>query len=507
MAVTSQLTTLEDFEAPGATFNNIGGGPGASDNTDIFIQGSQSGGRRADNTTAGGFTVTIPSTDLSGANEHVKVWIFVTQWALVNSLIFRISDGTNDDDHTVPTVLFPDAGGFIPVWCDVSRTPEAGGSANEAAITTIGVEINIGNVGGAADNFILDEILSGTSGLLWDGTGGDFGAFRTYESTNVEGVFLTINGIDFCYARLEVGSATATTFTDSGFTIAFPDQGLVSDTFMGMTCDLQNASTAVTLSDGTLQSADPVGATKRPDFIVTGTAGTLDFDAVNLLGMRTVTLTSACTLTNCILDLVDLTQGSGEITGGTLRTRSASTVAMCDDPTFGASGIHDLTVSQSGSGHAFEIGAAGTYDLQGITFEGYGANASNDAALFINVASGTVTLNISNGGSTPTFRLPGGSTANVVINNAVNLVFNGIVSGSALVIIANQTVGSVTAGDVILSETVTTDPFSSSFNFEGDIEVDYRVVKGSSEPVFKPVEVTATISSAGLNENIVQQPD
>lgn len=433
MPVTSQMTTFVDLEGT-PSFVSYGGGPGASANTDIIIEGAQSGGRRADNATGTGFGVTRAAVDMSAAGVHVKAWTFVTQWPLVTNLWLRISSGA-DDDHLLPPGDIPPLGGFIPMWVDVSRTPEVGGTANEASISEVGLVVDIGDVGGNAANLILDEVLYGSSGYRWDGASGSLADFRSFESANNEGVFITSNGIDFCYARLEIGSATATTFTDSGFTIAFPNQTLVAETFMGVTVDLQNAGTAVTFTNALIQSSNVAGATRRPDLLVTGTAGTLDFDSTNLLGLRLAQFTAGVLFDGGTLDAVSLTQGGAEINNSVLRPRTASGVALCSDPTFGASGIHDSSVVQASLGHAFEIASPGAVSLVNLRYTGFGgatgsnptpASGANDA-VFYNNSGGLVTLNVT-GGDTPSVR--NGAGATTVVNASALVTLTGLVVNS-----------------------------------------------------------------------------
>lgn len=408
MAVSSLLTSLEDMQgAP--TIQDYGGGQGAAVNTDIFIEGTQSVGRRVDNTTDKGHGVSFTNADLSAAGEHIKIWVFVTQWAEVTQVQIRISDDTNDDDHELPTIEFPPLGGFIPVWVDVSRAPEIGGSANEASIGEVGCLLDIGDVGGNAPNLIIDEVMHGTSGLRWTGTGpGAMSDFRTFEDTNNEGNLINLNGVDFCYSRLEVGNgATESDFTDSGFTLVFPDQALVADTFMGVTVVLGNASSVVDISNATMQSANPASATKRPDFLVSGTTGSLDLDTVNLLGMRIVDLNSACTVLNSILSNCGIVDAAAEGTAGADLSGSSilnSIVAadegalfwdVNEDPDTKTDG---MTFSQGANAHhAIRFGDTipAAITLRNIEFTDFDSTDSqNGSTLRFDDTTGTITVNL-----------------------------------------------------------------------------------------------------------------
>lgn len=512
MAVSSLLTSLEDMEGS-PTIVDYSSGPGASTNTDVFLEASQSVGRRVDNTTSKGQGVSFTAADLSGANEHIKIWVNILQWSATTVVRVRASDGTNNDDHTFPSGEYPPLFGFVPIWVDISRAPEVGGSANEASINEIGCLIDIGNVGGTSQNLLIDEIHHGTSGLLWTGAGGGMGDVRTFESTNNEGNVVTLFGIDYVYSRLEVGTdggASSTTFTLEDGTIAFPDQALVSTTFMGLTFHLDNASDDYTLQNQTITSSNVPSATNRFDITFDGTTGSATLtDGLVILGARLIALTSVVTVDGGTYDAVEITQSSADISNCTIQTRAASTVACIDDPTFGTTtDLHDVAFVQSGSGHALELGA-GTHNMQGLTFTGYGANTTNDAALFINVASGTVTLNISGGGDTPTYRLPGGSTATVVINNSVNVTFTGHDTSSRLYLEAGATVGSVTIGDELDNAAMSTDPYTYSHNYEGDLVLqNSRIRKASGgSPLFKDFPVAGTITSAGLSVAVSQISD
>jgi len=502
MAVSSDLTVLESFDGS-PTFLNYSGGAGAGQNDDIVIEPTSSGGRRVDNATGKGFGAQLVSTNLSATGIHVKIWLYVTQWSTVTKVQLRISSGA-DDDHDLPASQFPGLFGWVPVWIDISRTPEVNGNANLSAINEIGALIDIGNVGGNASNLILDQIGYSTEGLTWSGSGGSFSEFTDYEDTNNEGNIVLNNGIFFAYSRLNLSDSVATTFTDSGFTVTFPDQTLVASDFMGVNCDLSNASTSITLSDGTIQSSSPTSATKRPDFIVTGTSGDLTLNSASLVGMRTISLTSACTINSGILDALDLTQGAAEIDGTNIRTRSASNVAFCNDPTFSASGIHDTTFVQSDSGHALEITSTGTYTLSNIFFNGYGGTAGSNlvsssgdtGAAILNSSGGLVTINIS-GGDSPSIRNTAGSTTQV--NNTVSLTISGMTIGDELTIVRNS-------DDTELFHVESTLTGSEIYSFDGgDAGTEVRVLVfniSTSEPfALDPFSLPASDATLPITTN------
>lgn len=431
MPVTSLLTLIENFEGtPIFVSNNTryGGGQGASSNDDIVRQGNSSAGRRADNTVTGGFGVSLAPVDLSGVGVHLKAWFSVTQWAALNSVGLVIASGSAanaGDIHNLPQAEWPINGGFIPVWVDVSRVAENGANANEALVNEVGVQVNIGNVGGNAQNVILDAIHHGTSGLKWSGVSGAIQDFRTFEDTNALGNLISVNGIDFCYSRLEFGDGTnSSDFVLQDGTLVFPDQSLVNNSFMGLTVDLTLSASQWEVKNQTVTSSNVTAAAKRYDITFVGTLGSATIsDGAVILGARLVEMTSAVSMAGGTVDAVEITQGNASLTGGIIQTRGQAGVACIDDPNF--NNISNITFSQTGSGHAIEISAAGTYNLVDLSFQGYSADGTNGAAIYVSATTGTVELNIA-GGSTPSFRTAG---ANVVISNPKTITITNIPVG------------------------------------------------------------------------------
>jgi len=95
----------------------------------------------------------------------------------------------------------------------------------------------------------------------------------------------------------------------------------------------------------------------------------------------------------------------------------------------------------------------------------WSANGTQDLVFKILKNSITTTINILDGGDTPSVQTLGAYT---VINNSVAVAVAGVTEGTAVKILANETVGTVTEGDV-LSEGFADDTgeFSFSLNYEG----------------------------------------
>jgi hypothetical protein len=425
--VASSVTRINDIEGS-LTASSIGGGPGAGSNTDIFLQASQSIGRRMSNVTLGGYFLDngVGGVDLSGAGTHVGMWVWMTHYSSLTDLRLRLADtaGVSDyDEHTFALTEFPSLGGWVRVWINLARTPEAIGGTGLilSSVRYYGVTASLVSVGGNADNLIMDAIDHTTTGLTVTGASSVFQDFLTADednATNKYGVVISLSGIIYCKARLTIGSGTATTFTDSAFTVIFPQQNLVAATFMGLTIDLSNASTAVTLSSGTLGSPGLV----KGDLIVSGTSGTLVLDGMSCAGLRAVTFTSACTVTATAFNACNTTtQAGADISTSTF----TDTLLLADDPDLVATST--FTSTGAGGGHGMEVSVTGEYTLTDLTWTSFGASGSTDAAIYNNSA-GELTLNLV-GGTTPTYR-NGTSASTILVASPATLTLTNIVSGS-----------------------------------------------------------------------------
>ena len=172
------------------------------------------------------------------------------------------------------------------------------------------------------------------------------------------------------------------------------------------------------------------------------TSATYDFSGLNVIGAGDIDLLSGLTLTGVTIngygsilasgaDLVDCTILNVPSTNDGVTNDSGTSFTNCSINVTGVSSgnrwisvanptiFTDCTFTGSGStGHAIRITTAGTYNLDGNIFTGFGADGTNSAAIY-NDSGGAVTLNIVGGGSTPTVR--NGASASTTVNNPVTV--------------------------------------------------------------------------------------
>lgn len=172
------------------------------------------------------------------------------------------------------------------------------------------------------------------------------------------------------------------------------------------------------------------------------------------------------TFTNCGVTEPNGCNGTNWIVNSAGQSQTALGEILVDDNTH-LDNIDGLTLNSAGTGHGIRLqgtGAQGSYDFNNFFFNGYGADGTTNAAVYNN-SSGAVTINVL-GGDTPTVR--NGTGASTTINNSVTVTVDGVAEGTAIKVIANETAGTVTAGDTLgqgLADNTGT--FSFSLNYEG----------------------------------------
>ncbi len=473
--VTNALTRIHDAEGTLTTANLPSGGGGAGANTDIFLQGSQSLGKRTTNTSdTGGFVlVDGADNDCSATDVHVGVWFWVTHFGILDDvrIVFATGTGTptNYDSHNFPFATeYPKLGGWVRGWVDVSRTPDTTGGTglNEAQLRSYGVQVSFTAApGGTTPNLIIDaaDFTNGGAALTLAGTSGLWTDFSTADenSSNQYGVFRKIGGVFNCLARVQLGTSSSLVFNDSNFAIIFPQQNLVHDAFMGVSVDLQHASTNIDWASGSLKSA----GSKKGDFVVSGTSGTFDASGCTFDALRLLTLTSKVTLVSCTLQACGLvTQSSAVLSGCRVASSPAAVAVLSNNP----ANISDTAFVSAGTGHAIEISTAGTYTFDGNTFSGYAAsNGSTGNEAVYNNSGGAVTLNVTGGGSTPSIR--NGSGASTTVNSNVSVTLTGLKNPTEVRVYSQGT-----STEIAGQENVTSGSFQ--FSVGSGVAVDVSII-------------------------------
>lgn len=157
------------------------------------------------------------------------------------------------------------------------------------------------------------------------------------------------------------------------------------------------------------------------DAAMAASGWTMDFTGATVVG-GTVTLQSAVSLDNVsFISCPAFTQNSALLSNCSFTDTKVGVAAVGD-----GADITDCAFASSGTGHALEIGgSAGTVTLDGNTFTGYAGSdgSTGNEAIYVNIASGTVTINILGGVATPSVRTAG---ATIVKNNNRTVTLTGL---------------------------------------------------------------------------------
>lgn len=226
----------------------------------------------------------------------------------------------------------------------------------------------------------------------------------------------------------------------------------------------------------------------------------IDFSGTTVVNAN-VTLRSTVTLDNvAFIDCGTCTQNSA-----TLTNCSFSNTQVTSSAPGAADNISDSSFTSSGTGHAIEIGGtAADMTLTNVDFTGYaGTNGSTgNEAIYVNIASGTMTISIS-GGTTPSIRTAG---ATVTVQNAVTVRVTAK-DANTLAAIQDARVlmeaSSVATGTHTGSNNVST-LTDGSKSFTTNALVNYRIYNttdGSDGLITANTATTVTATLAGGTDN------
>lgn len=385
---------------------------------------------------------------------------------------------------------YPAQGGYLITAIDPTidawaETLDQGGTFDQTALVWYAVGAQFINGTAKTENVAFDSIDYGTGLTITAGDGAstegnftDFVAADQDVKTARWGVVTGSGDTVIAHGLLTIGTSAVTEFLDSTSIVTFAD-GYHSRGLVGVEVGLANASSiidigALLIGNGTRNGVDANDT--RPDFTVTGTTGSFDCSAT-MRNFRDITFTSVCDIVNADLECHELIQGSANISDSVIRTNALTSVACLQDPVFGTTtDLRDTDFIQSGAGHAIELAGVGTtYNMQGLTFTGYGADTTDSAALDVTAASGTTTITLSDM-TQPTYKTAG---ATVVFVNNVNVTFSGLKDNTEVRIYA---AGTTTELDGIENATAgTADNRSFTASISGGTSVDYTLVNNQYE--------------------------
>lgn len=446
-------------------------------------------------------TVDYAGGGAGGADRVVLFKTIATNFAVLNAkgatgMVHYIGSGTTTNRYNYYTHGnddYPLAGGFVFDLIDpniAAYRDATDGTPNLNAVSYYAVSATF-SASSKAENVAMDAIdyfdvgsgltLIGGDGVSTDANFSNFVTFDEGTAANRYGIVRTVEGILYVLGYLSIGtSANETDFTDEGGgTMVFPDSRFGPGT-VGVSWNIENANSVHSTAGWSFVGrGSTTDADSRPDYDVTGAGvnASATFDGCTWRTFRNWTMNAKATYDLCTFaDGLLITHNGAVISNSTFSGSTAGDGAAyltTADP----SDITDSTFIFN-DGHAIVITTAGTYDIDGLTFSGYGANDTTDAAIYNN-SGGAVTLNSINGSTGITVR--NGTGASTTVNNSVNVSIGGVTRGTPVKVIANETVGTVTSGDLLSQGFAdNTGVYSFSQNYEGAFDPSGLDVKVSA---------------------------
>ena len=291
-----------------------------------------------------------------------------------------------------------------------------------------------------------------------------FDAIATKNDQNVVGnlnrwgIFSYGNGTYTLQGRLALGdTGTAVDFRDSNRAIFIKNTEFVSAAFNQI--EVLNASSRV---DWTGISISSISTVSKGNVSVTNNA-VFNVDACSFTDMGTFAFLSNTSVIESTFRRCQLITHGNSVFSGNLVDDSPAAVALV---TANPSGIQNCTFISSGTGHAIEITAPGSYTFTNNVFTNYGAIGTTNAAIYNN-SGGAVTITVS-GGNSPTYR--NGTSATTSVVSGATVTFTGLPIGTDIVILTAGT-------NTILDQVDQNSGTSYAWGYSGTPTVDVGFIK------------------------------
>lgn len=497
-----------------------GFGTGATD-SDIFIEPPSSIGVKTSNATSAFTTTSLtggPYDFSSGGTEdgeHIVIWFNgLTPLVATTGMRIRVGNGTDTGEWNVgPPGGY--TGGFVSLVVDTAADFDtivagtwtlAGNPAQLTAVSLLGGVIQTNTtIMGNFNNTLVDQFTIGLGVRADAGTVGTPNTFEIVraadEDTNFWGWWTSRAGAFLGKGGLYLGPATGTAtsvFSDSAAVVLF-ESAQVAQGFYDI--NIRGSNTTVDFDGCVIIAEDP--AVARWSITLDGTS-VPTFDDVGSLfqGFDVLTLQSGSTLDGTTLDNGNsIIQNGATITNCTiLNANTADGVALIDSDNLANISNCEFNFSD---GHAIEItDATGSpFTFTGNIFNNYGADGTNDAAIYNN-SGADVTINIAGGGSTPTIRENGFTTT---VNNNTSVTLTGMKDNSEVRVYDNAALASrVELAGIENATAGTTDNRSFTFSLGAGVVTNIVVYAVG----FNPVYFNAfTIPSSDTSLPVSQQTD
>jgi hypothetical protein len=457
------------------------------------------------------------------------------------------------------------AGGWVRMILDPTKTRSGGaGTLNTSNITHIGVFADVGGTTARFDNLILDACDVG-NGLIITGTStlGLFNELLTNEATQRYGIVRSLNDSNSAVeiaGTLTLGdtSATASTITDEDSKIFAAEpiyyQGAevnaVPNSFAAINVVGGSGTNSLSLgqpvsttggrngisivgndsytfgidfSDGNVETGNWYGCSFE------NLAGSLTFDAAShnfkgnsISGCAGFTFVTGSEAVDCaFVNSAQITlSGTAALTSCVITESSAASAVTTTE----LENLSNCSFTKGATGHAVELTSIGDGSMNwDCSLSGYDTGSTGspitptstgDEAIFVNVGSGTLTINVQDGASIPSIR-SAGATVNVVAGQRTfTITVKDIDTDAALqnarVYVTAAAGGGLAEGTVIIDKVLTnaSGQVSDTRSYSGNQPYVGNIRLASLGTYYKATSISGTISSsADTSINVSLIPD
>jgi len=323
--------------------------------------------------------------------------------------------------------------GQYPLVLDLNDATHdaSNGSFDNTNVTSIGIMTTRFNLAGTSTNwnyqgklYIIDTTKASSNTPTFSGSGAKaldaVTAIQGSDYTDKYGNWVRkIGAVIFIDMPFRIGNnSSITTFDDEGNTIISPKANDGADPRVRVTT--QAFRTYLNLRNNASDTADFSGTwiwqVRSPFDWDQDDSAVVTFTNPTFKGMGEFTLGSSIT-GPAVFDDVDsvvFADTGVDIDGSTFRNQNGTYALKM---TVGAMDIADMRFESYAGKHAILIDTAGTYEFDNVYFDQSGTNDVETTH-----ATGTVTINVVNGGTVPTVTETGAGS--VVINNNKSLTIN-----------------------------------------------------------------------------------
>lgn len=480
---TTDLTTLttNDTDSWAELPAPHSSGAASSLDNETFIQGTGSNSQPTSQATgtAAGMYYSIGSNLNTGwtSGDVLLAWLYfsaptnIDSWAN-GGLRIGFADNIQNNNSRISlwNALGDDYGSYpYGGWQCIAVDPEITPDLDEVggAGTNWNNFVSIPNLRAAITKgspHVVDAIRYGRGRLSVTGTGGTWSELASYNDQNSTatppgtsstvvdsgyhrlGLFSFQRGAYLWKGLLQFGTAaSAVTWNDGNVGIQKSDNPRVPATFDKI--EIVNAGSSVTWSNVTINgvqtSITGVAPTSPGNFEVVDSAATLVMNTCSFTDLGTFILGSGSSLTSVGFRRCGTVTSNGASftncpiqNNGTFVVSDLSQLTRCTFTRNDAQSIHAVELTSLGTG---------TMDWSCIAETGYAAGSSGtfttandagaDGAIFVNVASGNLTINVVAGGTIPSIRTAG---ATVTVQQAVEFRLTRIQPGSEVRLYTND---------------------------------------------------------------------